>query len=164
MERPNWERLDAFYADPAGHGWLTELEFLRQRVGLLESFLVARPPSAGPTDLHSRGRPCHGEVRHAWTVSDFWLDQSAAFAKVWLPADQWPAFLEQYAQLRQNVARPKLVVLLDAPAEELLTRVRQRGRACERHLTVEQLDRLRRAFQEQLQPAGSGPRAPGRRQ
>ena len=57
----------------------------------------------------------------------------------------------------QDVARPKLVVLLDVPADELLSRVRVRGRVCERHLTVEQLDRLRRAFQEQLHRPEVGP-------
>ncbi len=136
-ERPNWDRLDAFYADPARHGWLTELEFLRQRVGLLENAFQASLA--------------------AWTVSDFWLDQSAAFAKAWLSADQLPAFLEQYAQLRQHVARPKLVVLLDAPAEELLARLHQRGRACERQLTVAPLDRIRRAVQEHVGQPEVGP-------
>jgi hypothetical protein len=38
---------------------------------------------------------------------------------------------------------------LDAPAEELLARVRGRGRECERHLTAEQLDRIRQALREQ---------------
>ncbi len=143
-EQPDWDRLDAFYADPARHGWPTELDFLRQRVALLESFF---PPS-----FVTQPAPAV-----AWTVSDFWLGQSAAFARAWLPAQRWPAFLEQYAELRQNVARPKLVVLLDAPAEELLARVRQRGRACERHLTAEQLDRIRRAVQEQVRQSEVGP-------
>jgi 2-amino-4-hydroxy-6-hydroxymethyldihydropteridine diphosphokinase len=143
VERPSGELLDAFYADPAGRALPTELDFLRQRVCLLENSFVARP--------------CHGEMRSAWTVSDFWFDQSAAFARAWLPADQWPAFLEQYSQLGQNVARPKLVVFLDAPAEELWARVRERGRAYERHLSVEQLDRIRRTFQEQLGRPDVGP-------
>jgi 2-amino-4-hydroxy-6-hydroxymethyldihydropteridine diphosphokinase len=136
-ERPNWDRLNAFYANPARHAWLTELEFLRQRVGLLED--------AFSTSLA------------AWTVSDFWFDQSAAFARAWLSADQLPAFLEQYAHLRQNVARPRLVVLLDSPAEGLLTRVLERGRACEQRLTVEQLDRIRRAVHEQVGQPDVGP-------
>jgi 2-amino-4-hydroxy-6-hydroxymethyldihydropteridine diphosphokinase len=160
-ERPNWDQLDAFYADPARHAWLTELEFLRQRIGLLEDVaqpppavtFVAQPPPAVATDLHSRGRPCY----NAWTVSDFWFDQSAAFARAWLSADQLPAFLEQYAHLRQNVTRPRLVVLLDSPAEGLLTRVHERGRACEQRLTVEQLDRIRRAVQEQVGQPDVGP-------
>ena len=90
-------------------------------------------------------------------MSDFWFDQSAAFARAWLPAEQLPAYLEQYEQLRRDVVRPKLIVLLDAPAEELLARVRGRGRGCERRLTAEQLDRIRQAVREQAGRPELGP-------
>ncbi len=91
-------------------------------------------------------------------VSDFWFDQSAAFARAWLPAEQLPAFLERVSsELRRDVVRPKLIVLLDAPAEELLARVRRRGRACERRLTRDQLDRIRQACCEQAGRPELGP-------
>ena len=157
LEKPPWDRLDDFYADPARHAWPVESEFLQDRAGLLHSVSppssVAQPPSAVSADFHGRGRLCH----NAWTVSDFWLGQSAAFAKAWLAADQWPAFVERYDRLRRDVARPKLVVLLDAPAEELLRRVRERGRACERRLTAEQLERLRRTLSEERRKPDVGP-------
>ena len=53
--------------------------------------------------------------------------------------------------------RPKLIVLLDAPAEELLARVLGRGRGCERRLTAEQLDRIRQAVREQAARPELGP-------
>jgi len=56
----------------------------------------------------------------------FLVDQSAAFARAWLSAEQLPAYLEQYEQLHRDVVQPKLIVLLDAPAEMLVTRVRGR--------------------------------------
>ena len=136
VEQPDWDLLDVFYANPAGHGWQTELEFLRQRARLLARRRVLTPN---------------------WTVSDFWFDQSAAFARAWLPAEQLPAYLDQYEQLRRDVVRPKLIVLLDAPAEELLARVRGRGRGCERRLTAEQLDRIRQAVREQAGRPELGP-------
>ena len=139
VERPNWDRLESFYADPARHAWLTETAILHERAGLLESCF--------PTPRADR----------AWTISDFWFGQSAAFAMAWLAPDEWPAFRQKYAQLRQHVARPKLVVCLDAPAEELLRRVHKRGRVSEQRLTVEQLDRLRRAFFEQRNEPDVGP-------
>jgi deoxyadenosine/deoxycytidine kinase len=151
VEQPDWALLDAFYADPAGRAWQTELEFLRHRARLLEDCFVAQPPSAVP-DLHSRGRLCH-----TWAVSDFWFDQSAAFARAWLPEEQLSAFLEQYEQLRREVMQPKLIVLLDAPAEELTARVGRRGRACERRLTQEQLEHIRQAVREQAARPGLGP-------
>ncbi len=48
-------------------------------------------------------------------------------------------------------------MLLDAPAERLLARVRRRGRGCERHLTVEQLQRIRQSVIEQAGRPELGP-------
>jgi deoxyadenosine/deoxycytidine kinase len=90
-------------------------------------------------------------------VSDFWFDQSAAFARAWLPAERLGAFLERYEQLRRTVVRPRLIVLLDAPADELLSRVRGRGRECERRLTAKQLERIRQAVIEQTAQPDIGP-------
>lgn len=142
-ERLDEASLDAFYADPSGHAWQTELGFLRQRADLLAKDAVGRA-----------GMP--------WTVSDFWFDQSAAFARTWLQKDQLPAFWEQYTRSRLSVTQPKLIVWLDAPADALLARVRRRGRPCERRLTVEQLDRIRRAVRVQVEQPELGPvlRAP----
>jgi 2-amino-4-hydroxy-6-hydroxymethyldihydropteridine diphosphokinase len=137
-ERPDWTRLAAFYADLAAHARQIELNFLAQRAGLLD------PDGAA----WSEGR---------WVVSDFWFDQSAAFARAWLPDDQLAAFLEQYDCVRRKVVQPKLIVLLDAPADQLLSRVRRRGRRCERPLTAERLERIRRAMQEQAGRPQLGP-------
>jgi deoxyguanosine kinase len=137
-ERPDWPSLDAFYTDPSGHAWQTELGFLRQRAKLL-----ARD-----------GSPQWGS---SWTISDFWFDQSAAFARVWLPSEQLPAYLQQYERVRCDVVRPKLIVWLDAPAEELAARVRRRGRPCERNLTTEQLDHIRRGVRAQVEQPDLGP-------
>jgi 2-amino-4-hydroxy-6-hydroxymethyldihydropteridine diphosphokinase len=137
-ERPDWKQLDAFYADPAGQAWQMELEFLGQRVRLLAADAATAPV-------------------FRWTVSDFWFDQSAAFARAWLRGEQLSAFLEQYEQSRRDVVRPKLLVLLDWPADELCDRVARRGRTCERHLTVEQLDRIRHAVCQQASQPDIGP-------
>jgi deoxyguanosine kinase len=90
-------------------------------------------------------------------VSDFWFDQSAAFARAWLPVKQLDAYLEQWERLRQTVVRPWLIVSLDAPPDVLLARIRLRGRPCERHLTAEQLDRIRQAVIEQIGYPDLGP-------
>ena len=140
-EQPDWTALETFYADPTGHAWQIELGFLDQRARLLEKIKGDSPPLPP----------------HRWTVSDFWFDQSAAFARAWLPKEQLPVFIECYEQLRRKVTRPKLIVLLDAPAGELLARVHRRGRACERPLTEEQLDRIRQTVREQADQPESGP-------
>jgi 2-amino-4-hydroxy-6-hydroxymethyldihydropteridine diphosphokinase len=137
-ERPDWRRLGAFYADPAVHAWQTELEFLSHRTHLLGA-----------------DAPAWAERR--WAISDFWFDQSAAFARVWLPVGRRHAFLERFKSARRTVERPRLIVLLDAPADELLVRVRRRRRGCERPLTAAPLERIRRALVEQAARAGVGP-------
>ena len=95
--------------------------------------------------------------------------------ELWLPAEQLAAYFERVRARGRGVVRPKLIVLLDSPAEELLARVHHRGRECERRLTKEQLDRIRQAVREQAgrpelgpvlrrrgRPAGRSRRGPGR--
>ena len=81
LEKPDWARLDAFYADPASHARQVETAFVTERFQLLDAAAKAWSDSR-------------------WVVSDFWFDQSAAFARAWLPEAQRPAFLEQYERSR----------------------------------------------------------------
>jgi deoxyguanosine kinase len=119
-------------------GLETELEFLAHRAELL----AADAPQSNDSP---------------WTISDFWFDQSAAFAQAWLTDENFASYMKQYEKLRLEVARPRLIVLLDAPADELLRRVRARGRSCERQLTAEQLGRIQRAVCERTALPEVGP-------
>jgi hypothetical protein len=56
--------------------------------------------------------------RRQWLVSDFWLPQSLAYAAVYLPAEQQPAFRRHWDERNRNVVAPKLTVLLDTPVQE----------------------------------------------
>jgi 2-amino-4-hydroxy-6-hydroxymethyldihydropteridine diphosphokinase len=145
VEQPDWGRLAEFYGDPASHGWTTELEFLDQRARLLEDVLP----------LGQAGTPVAQE--NHWTISDFWFDQSVAFARAWLSGERFPAFVERWRERRQTVARPRLVVLLDLPGEALIDRLHRRGRACERPLTVTPLERIRQSLIEEVHRPGAGP-------
>jgi len=172
LEQPDWSRLDAFYADPAGHAWETELEFLDERTRLLADSgshaLRGNPvlPTLGvaPYDAEqpqqcvpTQSVGTRESSKCCWAVSDFWFDQSAAFARAWLPAERLREYLEKYECLRRTVVTPRLIVLLDAPADELWARVRQRGRPCERHLSVGALARIRQAVLQEAERPGVGP-------
>jgi 2-amino-4-hydroxy-6-hydroxymethyldihydropteridine diphosphokinase len=134
-EQPNFQRLAAFYANSAGHAWEMELEFLARRAELL---------AAGGAEWSDKTRA---------TVSDFWFDQSAAFARVWLPPEQWEAYRARWKEARRRVAGPRLVVFLEAAGEELVQRVERRGRACERGLSADQLDRIGQSiFRQAIEP------------
>jgi 2-amino-4-hydroxy-6-hydroxymethyldihydropteridine diphosphokinase len=138
-ERIDESRLSAFYLDPAAHAWTMELEFLRQR----ERLLSADDPQWSNLEQ--------------WTVSDFWFDQSRAFASLWLDADQQTAFDVQWQEERRRVVPPKLLILLDAPADVLLSRIRQRSRPGESVLTKDHLNRLRTALKTQAFQSPSCP-------
>jgi 2-amino-4-hydroxy-6-hydroxymethyldihydropteridine diphosphokinase len=133
------DALAAFYENPASQAWQTELEFVETRRRLL----------AADADYwcdHTQ-----------WTVSDFWFDQSAAFAGVWLPEAQRAAYDRRFATARAAVASPRLLVVADAPPEELARRVRARGRHCEQALVAAQLGRIRAAIRARAEQPGLGP-------
>ena len=132
-------QLATFYSDPSGNAWPTELEFLRQRSRQLDAELP------------------EWSDRTRWSISDFWFDQSPAFARVWLSAEQFQSFEPQWRQAKAKVVRPRLLVLLTAPADELLRRVQRRGRDCERDLTARQLDRIAQAIARQAERPDQGP-------
>jgi 2-amino-4-hydroxy-6-hydroxymethyldihydropteridine diphosphokinase len=138
-ERIDAARLDRFYADPPSHAWQTELEFLEARKRLLDSGLAG-----------------WAEPGKAW-VSDFWFDQSLAFARVWLEPPQLSRFQARWNEAQKEVVPPKLLVLLDVPGEELFRRVQERARPYERGLSEAQLDRIRRAVRERATRPGQGP-------
>jgi 2-amino-4-hydroxy-6-hydroxymethyldihydropteridine diphosphokinase len=128
-------RLAAFYHNPSSLAPQIELEFLEQR---------ARQLNAGQPEWTVKDQP---------VVSDFWFEQSPAFASVWLPAEHAPEYLARWAELRQTVVRPRLTVLLRAPMDILLARIRARGRAGEEVLTVERMERIEHALEERAATA-----------
>lgn len=138
-------RLSTFYGDPSGTAWQTELEFLRERAMSLSvlSFSDSAPDACSS--------PC------GWTISDFWFDQSMAFARIWLPQSQQEAFGRRWLELREHVARPRLVVLLNVPVAVLAQRVRLRNRPFEQSLEESTLRRIRDSLEEQAQQAEVGP-------
>jgi len=140
------DRLADFYADPTSRAWATELEFLTAR-----RLLLARP---------DRGEPGASEMRvpaSEFVVSDFWFDQSAAFARVWLDQRQYAEYRERFEAARQQVGRARLTVLLRASAEELQRRIQQRGRPGELELPSETLGRIAAEIDRETRKPDVGP-------
>jgi 2-amino-4-hydroxy-6-hydroxymethyldihydropteridine diphosphokinase len=130
-------RLKAYYSDPCRTAWATEQEILHERTKLL-----AAESWTGPEH---------------WTASDFWFEQSLAFARTTMSDAEFAAFRVKYDEAASNVVRPKFVVWLDAPTEVLLRRIAERGRVYEQGLNAESLDRLRAELERQLAQAAMGP-------
>jgi 2-amino-4-hydroxy-6-hydroxymethyldihydropteridine diphosphokinase len=123
LEAVDAGRLTRFYRNPAGEAWATEIEFLLERARRLD----ASDPVWQPPRL---------------VVSDFWFDQSMAFAQVWLSPDDRTEFRRRWAETRQAVVRPKLIVLLEAPAGVLRQRIVDRARPYEQAIAAERLQQL----------------------
>lgn len=132
------ESLTRFYASPKERARETESRFLTQRADALKD--VAR---IAPT-------------AEQLVVSDFWFDQSLAFASVWLDSADLAAYRDVWERTRRLVPRPRLLIVVDAETEELKRRVAQRGRRYEAGLDFERLDRIRRAILERVERSDLG--------
>ena len=145
-EQLDAQRLKRFYDNPAGTAWAMELEFLEQRSRLLAA------------------EGAEWSDRHKLAVSDFWFDQSAAFASVWLGKDEFGRFHRRWLAARAGVVQPKLTVVLSEPkhvggkpGDWLLQRVRGRGRDYETRLSADVLSRIERAVARQADEPDLGP-------
>jgi len=176
-EQADVVQLGSFYADPAGMAWDTQLQFLRQRTQLLAAdaphwaraagrqwqsqSVSGRAAQTGSIAEEANVRAQSAAVTcvraACWTVSDFWFDQTLAFARVWLDSRLCEQFERLFQTALQSVVRPKLLVVLDVPADELHRRVEARGRRYESHLTSDQLERIRMEVLAEAAKPGVGP-------
>lgn len=139
-EKLDAELLEHFYGDASSHAWDTEVKFLEQRGQLLDQIKEAERPDCSRI-----------------FVSDFWFDQSLAFARISLDSTKFKAFFERFKAIQAQVTTPKLLVVLDTPNEVLLERIARRARTYERGLNAEFLENLRRRLEEQVRSSAQGP-------
>lgn len=121
----------------AGTAWETELQFLHARGALL----------AADHARWSAGR---------LVVSDFWLGQSLAYAKVRLPAVRREDFGREWAEVSRGAVFPKLTVLLDAPLEHLREHAARLADFRQARVDVS-VERIREAVLEEASRPGVGP-------
>lgn len=119
--------LARFYEDSSRFALPAQLFFLFQRVDQLRSL--------SQRDLFAEH-----------LVSDFMLDKDRLFAQLTLDTDELALYDKIYSTLRPQVSAPDLVVVLQAPAADLLARVRQRGIHMEQNISVDYLRRLSEAY------------------
>ncbi len=85
--------FESRFAGDAGPGYARAIELLRQRAAVLQR---AHWPAAG-----------------VLTVSDFYLDQSMAYAELALDGAEFEAFRREFERQAAQVVLPKLLVVLD---------------------------------------------------
>jgi deoxyadenosine/deoxycytidine kinase len=119
--------LPQFYRDMRRYALPTQLFFLFQRVGQLET--LKQP------DLF--GKP---------TVADFTLAKDALFARLTLDDAEYQLYNRIYQHVRPQAPTPDLVVYLQASVDTLVFRVRRRGNPIETGIDEDYLRRLSEAY------------------
>lgn len=119
--------LPQFYRDMRRYALPTQLFFLFQRVGQLET--LKQP------DLFAKP-----------TVADFTLAKDPLFARLTLDDAEYQLYSKIYDHLKPQAPVPDLVVYLQASVETLVFRVRRRGNPIETGIEEDYLRRLSEAY------------------
>lgn len=115
--------LERFYQDPRSAALQTQLFFLFQRARQLQELRQ--------TDMF---RP----VR----IADFIMEKDKLFAQMTLDEEEYKLYEQVYAHVTLDAPKPDLVIYLQAPVDVLLKRVNKRGRAYERRMNEEYLEKI----------------------
>jgi deoxyguanosine kinase len=119
--------LKSFYEGQPGAAFQTELFFLLSRYKQQQEL---------------RQRTLFSTV----TIADYVFEKSKLFAYLNLDDSEVLIYEKLYDLLAASVARPDLVVYLQAPTEVLLKRIRERGRGEEAQLSPEYVGEVNSAY------------------
>jgi deoxyguanosine kinase len=119
--------LEKFYCDMRGYAFQTQIFFLlsryRQQVELTQASLFQQK-----------------------VVSDYIFAKDRIFAYINLNDDELALYERLVKILEKDIARPDIVVYLQATTDVLMDRIRKRGRPFERSMPRDYIDTLNRAY------------------
>ncbi len=121
--------LSAFYGDRKKHAFQTQLFFLLSR--------FQQQQALQQQELFSQS-----------TVSDYLFSKDRIFASLTLDPNELALYERVYESLGPRVAKPDLVVYLQARQEVLLARIRRRARPFERHFDAAYLAQVAKAYND----------------
>lgn len=121
--------LKRFYDDPRKHAFPAQLFFLLSR--------FRQQKELAQQDLFNEG-----------TVSDYLFAKDQIFAQVNLDADELTLYRQLYHLLNARLAKPDLVVYLQARDDVLRARLRKRDRDYERRIAPEYVQRIAEAYRD----------------
>ncbi len=119
--------IDRFYQDIRAHAFQTQLFFLLSR--------HKQQQELRQTGLFEQA-----------VVSDYLFEKDRVFAALNLSEHEMSLYDKIYRLLVKDIARPDVVVYLQARTEVVLARIRQRGRPFEAGIEPEYLDSLSDAY------------------
>ena len=121
--------LAHFYRDPARYRFQTQMFFLLSRFSQHQE--MAQP------DLFTRN-----------TISDYLFDKDRIFAYLNLDENELALYEQVYKILEPKIIRPDLVIFLQADADTLLRRIKQRGRPYEKEISPDYLSSVNEAYNQ----------------
>ncbi len=130
--------LAQFYRDMRRFALPTQLFFLFQRVGQLES--LKQP------DLFAKP-----------TIADFTLAKDPLFARLTLDDAEYQLYRRIYEHVKPQAPVPDLVIYLQASVNTLVARVKKRGDPAERGIEEDYLRRLSEAYTRYFYNYGDSP-------
>ena len=121
--------LPKFYEDPARYAFSAQMFFLLNRYRQQQELLQQ--------DLFQQS-----------TVADYLFDKDRIFAHLNLSDTELELYEQVYGMLNLRVARPDLVVYLQARPKVLLERIKRRGLPYEQKLELKYLERVSAAYSD----------------
>ena len=119
--------LPDFYRDPVRFRFQTQMFFLLNRFSQQQE--MSQP------DLFSR-----------ITISDYLFDKDRIFAYLNLDENELALYEQFYKILEPKIVKPDLVILLQADADTLLKRIKQRGRQFEKDINHDYIATVNEAY------------------
>ncbi len=119
--------LTKFYADRKKYAFHTQIYFLMSR--------YRKQREIAQIDLFN-----------SRVITDYLFVKDRIFAEVNLNEDEFALYDKIYSILSVDVPRPDLVIYLQAPAELLYKRIKQRGRPYERDMEFDYIEKLSEAY------------------
>jgi deoxyguanosine kinase len=119
--------LQDFYEERSGAAFQCQVYFLLQRYKQQQELT-------------------QGDLFHQKTVSDYLFHKDKIFAYLNLEQDDLNVYEKLYETLVEQVARPDLVIYLQATDETLMERIGKRNRRAEQQISPEYISELNKAY------------------
>ena len=123
---PFWK---AFYTDPSSYAFETEISFLLQ---------------------HYHFAKLAGTRTSGAVLLDHSFELDMAYAEMGLEGSRKEIFTAIYREIRNEIGMPQVLVFITCSPDEMLRRVRDRGRSFEENISLDFLAELQRALERRI--------------